>query len=348
MNLKRFDERVTSYCSENKIQGIIRITIKDEIIYNKSFGYADIEKKTEFSADTLFSFYSLSKPFCAIGLLLLKDKGLVDIDKHPGEYLKEARIFDERLTIRHMLYHVSGLHDILLCQDLVERFGHGYPHEIKDQLFALESYGMQFAPGTQGDYNNLNFSLCALIIEAVSGMKYADYMRKEVFLPLGMKNAFVDDETKSTENRAQGHELDGDRLVKVPRAINWMLGGGDIVGTVDDVYRLNHAIKHRLLLKTETWDEVLTVSDIHSFGLGCLIMDWDGKLRVNHNGGHVGFRTMHFQIMEDDFDFIILSNSGFGAARKDIVDIVHEEFYGKDGNIQQVEMDKGYIKPELS
>ena len=163
MNLKRFDERVTSYCSENKIQGIIRITIKDEIIYNKSFGYADIEKKTEFSADTLFSFYSLSKPFCAIGLLLLKDKGLVDIDKHPGEYLKEARIFDERLTIRHMLYHVSGLHDILRCKDLVERFGHGYPHEIKEQLFALEPYGMQFDPGTQGDYNNLNFSLCALM-----------------------------------------------------------------------------------------------------------------------------------------------------------------------------------------
>lgn len=344
MNLDRLDRRITDYCEENHIMGMLRITMKDNILFEKSFGYANVEQKISFNKDTLFNFYSLSKPFCAIGLLLLKDKGLVDLDVHPGVYLEEAKGFDERVTIRHMLHHVSGLPDFHDHPDLMQRLGHGYAYEIKEQLKYLWEYGNDYAPGTAGNYNNFNFSLFALIIESVSKKRYADYMREEVFMPLGMKNAVIDDENMSDAHRATGYDYNGDRLVPVERILNWMLGGGDIVGTVDDVYALNKAIKHKLLLTEETWKEVLTPSNIHCFGMGCMIFDWHGKTRINHNGGHTGFRTLHFQIIEDDFDVIFLSNSGFGDARNVIAEIIHDEIYGADVlPAPNVEMDKGYI-----
>ena len=344
MNTGRLDSRISSYCEENKIMGMLRITLRDKVIYEKSIGYARVKDKKPFDSETLFHFYSLSKPFCAIGLLLLRDKGLVDLDKHPGEYFPEARGCDSRVTVRHILHHVSGIPDFHDHPDLIERLGHGYTYEVKEQLKYLWEYPNDYVPGTAGNYNSLNFTLISLIIEAVSGERYADYMRDHVFAPLGMKHTFIDDESKSTERRAQGYELRDGELVEVDRNLNWMLGGGDAVGTVDDVYMLNKAIKQKLLLSEDTWREALTPSEIQCFGMGCMSFDWHGKTRINHNGGHTGFRTLHFQIPEDDFDVIFLSNSGYGTARNDIAEIIYEELYGGDGTgALNVEMDKGYI-----
>ena len=169
MNLVKLDRRISDYCEENHIMGMLRITLKDDIIFEKSFGYANVEEKNPFASDTLFNFYSLSKPFCAIGLLLLKDKGLVDLDAHPGVYLEEARGFDSRITIRHLLYHISGMPDFYDHPDLMKHLGHGYPHEVKEQLKYLWQYDNDYMPGTSGNYNNLNFIILALITEAVSG-----------------------------------------------------------------------------------------------------------------------------------------------------------------------------------
>ena len=110
------------------------------------------------------------------------------------------------------------------------------------------------------------------------------------------------------------------------------------------MYCLNKAIKHRLLLKPETWEQVLTPSPINSMGMGCTIIQWHGKLRIRHNGGSKGFRTMHIQLPEDDFDIIYLSNSGWGRARQELSEVIYDAFYGVDGTENRdVQMDAGYI-----
>jgi hypothetical protein len=123
-----------------------------------------------------------------------------------------------------------------------------------------------------------------------------------------------------------------------------MLGAGDILGTVDDVYCLNTAYKNKLLLSDKTWEEIVLPCELNSMGLGNTIFTWHGKRRINHNGGHLGFRTLHVQLPEDDFDIILLSNSGYGDARNVIAEMVYTAFYGDDGSLgERVEMDKGYL-----
>ena len=189
--------------------------------------------------------------------------------------------------------------------------------------------------------------LCALIIENVTGRFYSEYMKTEVFEPFGMKTAVVDNETLFIENRVQGYTLIDGKFKETEKGHDWMFGAGDIVGTLDDVYALNRAIKNKTMLKPETWQQILTPYPINSFGCGCMVSDWHGKLTVTHNGGHLGFRTYHKQILEDDFDLILLINGVFlgGSIRIDLSEIIYSAFYEDNpmASGEKLELDKGYI-----
>ena len=333
-----------NYHKENKNSGYIRVTVKDKIIYEKSIGYANIENKIPFTKDSIFSFYSLSKPFCAIGIMKLKEKGLVDIDDHPKKYIPEAEGFDARVTIRLMLHHMSGLPDFMF-EGFDKKYKTGYADELRGLLGELSKIPNAFEPGEKVLYENINFTLCAMIIENVTGKKYADYMKEEVFIPFGMKTACVDDETTIVENRVTGYNIVDDKVVPTDRQVSWMFGGGDIIGCADDVYALNKAIKHKLLLKEETWKEILTPMPDHTFGMGCRKTIWHERERITHNGGSDGFRTLHIQLMDDDFDIIMLTNSNWGEMRNHIPEAIYEYYYGNDDlKSDNFKMDEGYIK----
>ena len=324
--------------------GYLRVTLKDDIIYQNSVGFADAENKIPFSEDSVFTIYSISKPFCAIGLLKLAEQNVIDIDTHPGAYVPEAKPFDSALTVRHMLQHISGLPDFVQTAKFGERYFEGLSCHIREHLKELSAYPMVFKPGEGEMYANINYIMCALIIENMTGMSYGEYMQKEIFTPLGMYKAQVDRKGLIVDKRVKGYEIQDGEIVCVERDLNWLFGAGDIIATADDVYCLNKALKHRLLLKDSTWLEILTPSPLNSMGLGCTISSWHGKKRVTHNGGSRGFRTMHIHVLEDDLDIIFLSNSGWGEARADYAEAVYEAFYGKDDIASEtVKMDVGYI-----
>lgn len=345
---ERLDELrldIEKYCSENSISGVIRVTVGGRIEYTQNIGYADFENKIEFDENSMFSLYSLSKPFCALGLLKLVDKGEVSLDSHPSVYVPEAAGFDSRVTVRMMLHHVSGLPDFEQETEFARKYAPGYASRIREHVSALSSCKNYFEPGTAALYANVNFILAALIIENVTGLPYSEYMKREIFEPLGMKNAVIDNERLQIPARVKGYDLENGTLTYVGKSDDWLLGAGDIVATVDDVYRLNVAIKTGSLISDGLWREVLTPSPHNSMGMGCTISDWFGKFRITHNGGHIGFRTIHIQLPDDDFDIIFLSNSGFGSARIDLCRRIHDAFYGgHDVAERKIEMDKGYAK----
>ena len=160
-----------------------------------------------------------------------------------------------------------------------------------------------------------------------------------------MHTATVDDEERHVPHRVQGYALGEDGTpVPVEKSHDWLLGAGDIVGTVKDVYALNRAIKEWLLLSPDLWRQVLTPHPKSGMGMGCTVSNWHGWRRITHNGGHTGFRTLHVQLPEEDFDLIFLSNSGYGNARNDISEMVYRAFFGdsSDGGAE-IAMDRGYI-----
>ena len=302
-------QAIKRFCEAHIVSGVVRIMYKDAVLFEYSVGYSDWKTKTGFDKNSMFAFYSLSKPFCAIGLMKLVDKGLVDLNAHPGLYVPEAKGFDDRVKIVHLLHHVSGLPDFEQNKEFFHKYAPAKHDDLRKHLSLLTEYPMNFEPGKGDMYANVNFVLCALIIENVSGQSYGEYMKKEVFIPLGMKTAIVDKENLYISNRVKGYKfLSDNHFEEVSKSFNWMLGAGDIVGTLDDVYCLNKAIKDKLLLSNKSWECILTPNPINEMGKGCFITKYQGKTLIRHNGGHNGFRTLHAQILEDDFDVIAMFN----------------------------------------
>lgn len=342
---QKMDAYLDKYCEIYSYSGILRITLKDEVIYEKCMGEANIDTGEMVKANSRFNFYSLSKPFCAIGLLKLADKGLVDLYAHPSKYTPWAEGFDERVTIDSMLRHTSGMPDYGQLPEGTRTIDS--KEGLRQSVDALKRLPMNFAPYEDVLYSNINFTLSASIIEHVSGMEYAEYMQKEVFEPLGMKTAVINRVGLEIPDYVTGHDINGEKTITVNNyGVSWMLGAGDVVGTVDDVYCLNKAIKNRLLLKPETWEKVLTPLENSNFGYGCAVSTWHGQKRIQHNGGSTGFRTLHIQLPDDDFDLILLSNRGFGNSRGTISEAAWRAFYGDQKSIagEIPEMDKGCIK----
>ncbi len=339
--IEKTDEYLKNYSKNNRLSAVLQIHIKDELIYNAAIGMADYENNIPFNKGSMFSFYSISKPFCAMGIMKLWDKGLIDLDAHPSKYLKEAQKLHPEVTLRYILQHRSGVPDFEQTEEFSNKYRTKDYKKLREHLTIISDYPNLFKPGTEHFYANVNYNILSLIIEELTGMDYKDYMEKEVLAPLGMKTALIDLPDLSVPNRVQGYGMENGRIIPVERYSDWMRGGGDIIGTADDMYCLNKAIKHRLLLSNEAWDLILTPNPVNNMGFGCTIYPWQGRNQIRHNGGATGFRTLHIQLPEDDFDLILLTNYGFDDIRTVISDAIGEIFYGKSENMG-IEMDKGY------
>ena len=336
--MRRF---LKNYEKKTGFSGIVCVQAQGKMLLWENVGLACRECGTPFEENSMFSFYSLSKPFCAIGAMKLWDRGLLDLDAHPSRYLPEAAVLDGRVTVRQLFYHTSGLPDFEQDTDIA----YCGDEAIGEQLAALAEYPMRFAPGEGARYANVHYILLAMIIERVSGIPYEEYMTKEVFAPLGMKTARIDGAGVQIPRRVQGYAMEDGSIVPVDRATAFMRGAGDIVGTVADAFCLGDAIRRGSLLSDAAWNEIFTSCPHNGMGMGCTLSLWHGHRRITHNGGHTGFRTLHIQLPDEDFEIVILSNAGWGDARNEISEEIYHHFYGECGDDDdRVAMDVGYAK----
>jgi CubicO group peptidase (beta-lactamase class C family) len=170
--------------------GNILVAVKGAPIIKFSSGYADFRTQTRNTPASLFSLASISKVITATAILQLRDKGKLNLDDAVAQYLPIFPFKD--ISIRHLLTHTSGLPDLELFENLVKRF----PDTVitnRDVLPELQSRanGLYFKPGDKFRYCNTEYNVLALLIEKVSGMRFAAYLNKYIFGPAGMKDTYI-------------------------------------------------------------------------------------------------------------------------------------------------------------
>lgn len=328
------------YEKQTDFSGNLLISHKGKTVFESSIGYADREKGIALGMESKFRYYSLSKPFTAIAFMLLWEQGLVELDAHPSKYLPCAKNLDSRITLRNLLQHTSGLQEITTSEFSEEP---GKPDFVK-AIEALAKKPLDFEPGMGENYRNTGFVIASLVIEKLSGMPLHRFLQEKVFKPFGMETACCELGDMPIEGIVTGYEkVDGQvvpgRYLNMPS----FLGSAYVVGTVYDLQNFYRSIMEKRLLKPETWELIYTRSEVGQFGLGCIVFQWDGRLTFQNNGGHVGFRTIHRLLPEEDFDIILLSNTAWGDARTDIMNAVHRCYLdGTTADLFQPEMDKGF------
>jgi CubicO group peptidase (beta-lactamase class C family) len=169
----------------------VAVAKNGEIVWEEGFGWADREKRIRASGHTMYSLASISKPITATGLMVLAQQGKLDLDRSVNGYLGNAsvraRVGDAaQATVRRVANHSSGLplHVQFFYHDTARR-----PPSMDETI--LRYGNLVTAPGERFQYSNLGFGILDYVIERVSRKTYTDFMREEVFIPLGLTRTSV-------------------------------------------------------------------------------------------------------------------------------------------------------------
>lgn len=187
----------------------ISILANDEELYFSS-GYADREKGLSASENTLYELASVSKAFTGMGILLMEKQGLLSMTDPIQKYLPwftlkyQGKPVDmQSVTLNNFLHHTSGITNGSLSQNIPQG---NTPDMLQKTVEMLVDTELSFYPGEQYSYGTVNYDVLGLVIEIVSGQSYEDYMKKQVFQPLGLHQTYVyKEDAQATGQLAQGY-----------------------------------------------------------------------------------------------------------------------------------------------
>jgi len=295
----------------------ISIMQNGNLAFKNSFGIADLATKTGLNSKTNFNIGSLTKQFTAFAILQLAENKKLLLDDHldkffPGLSKKVAAI----VTVRELLTHSSGIIDHYELAD-TKNLKHAHVQDVLNAIQNTDS--TYFTPGSLFRYSNTAYCLLSLIIEKVSGMSYAEYLRKNIFIPLGMKKTIVWNEKEKIENEATGYEFDSatNSFKRSGASENIFFsteGDGGIYTSVDDYLKWFTALQSGKIFPKEMIRQARSPQfpidkEKHlSYGFGWFIDESSGPRKVYHSGSNGGFRAYSFSIPEKNFLILIFSN----------------------------------------
>lgn len=182
-----------------------------ETVYEKCFGYGNLENQLKIKNDSILHVASISKEFTVLSILLLWKEGKLGLDDDIRKYVGEYINIEEPITVRQMMNNVSGLRDqweLLFMRSIT----------INDQItmddinttIRLQKH-LNFKPQSRYLYSNTGFHLLALIVEKLSGMSFPQFAKERIFKPLGMEHTFVRESyTQIVPNLVYSYQDDGD------------------------------------------------------------------------------------------------------------------------------------------
>ncbi len=197
-------------CRISGVPGMsISILANDEVLYYSS-GYANREKGLSASENTLYELASVSKAYTAMGILLLEKQGLLSMTDTIQKYLPwftlryQGKPVDmQRVSLNNFLHHTSGLTNGSHSQNIPQG---NTPDMLQKTVEMLVDAELSFYPGKQYNYGTVNYDVLGLVIEIVSGQSYEDFMKKQIFQPLGLYQTYVyKEDAQATGQLAQGY-----------------------------------------------------------------------------------------------------------------------------------------------
>jgi CubicO group peptidase (beta-lactamase class C family) len=290
----------------------VLIARNGQIIYQKGFGYADVGNRVPVTPETKFRIGSISKQFIATAILKMQEEGKISTEDKLSKYVPGFPRGDE-VTIRHLLTHTSGIHSYTGRPGFLKYVTLSItPSALVD---TIRAYPYDFNPGDRYLYNNSGYFLLGYIIEKISGKSLADYLKENLFKPLGMNNTGVYTATGLLDHEAYGYDMANGNIVK---ALNWDMtwagGAGSLYSTAPDLYTWNEAVFSGRVLSAESMKAAFTPAVLNSgekldYGFGWSLSDYRGYKFISHGGGLHGFLSYITRQPEEKTTVVVLCNS---------------------------------------
>lgn len=319
-------ERIRQQLVEQSIPSLAVAVARDgRIVWEEGFGWADRERRQPATEHTMYSLASISKPITTTGLMALVRDGKIDLDRPINDYFGKAQLQvhlgdPRKATVRSVANHTAGL------SQYVHFFYADEPYARPPMDETILRYGVTVTPpGERFEYSNLGYGLLDYVISRASGLSYPEFMRREVFLPLGMTRTSVDIGPGLEPYAAMRYATDGTPL---PFYDFDHPGGSAVFASAHDLVRFgmfhlkNHLPDQKAILSDAQIDAMhrSTASRTGAAGSGKLpgysagffIDDSNGYRVVSHSGGMPGVATQLVLVPEKNIAIVALSNSGNG------------------------------------
>ena len=299
---------------------VVGVVSDQELVWAEGFGFANVDANRPMALDTRFRMASHSKLFTATAIMQLREQGRLRLDDPVSEYLPWFRVQsaepdDSPITIEHLLTHSSGLPR--------EAGSHWSDWEFPTQEELRELIPKRqapFSPETRWKYSNLAYTIAGMIVEAVSGEMWAEYLQNNIFDPLGMSASSVDRDVRSLATGYSRRMPDGSRQVIPFVDARGMAAATGLTSTVEDMAKFVSAQFRKgprggnRILSTASLREMHRVRMLESNwtqgqGIGFAVRRVDDKLYVGHGGGYPGHTTNTLIQLDSKVGVIVLTNT---------------------------------------
>ena len=286
------------------------------VVYSRGYGMAHLEHGVRITPDTVFNVASESKQFTAASIALLARQGGLSLDDGVRKYVPELPAYAEPITLRHLVYHTSGLRDytdlIELSDDRIENV-----HTDVDILNLIgRQKGLNFKPGERFLYSNSGYILLGIVVARISGKSLREFEEEFIFRPLGMRHSLLyDDRTMIVKDRAVGYAPAEGGGYKARASLWDRVGDGGMLTTVGDLALWDQnfyapKVGDPALITLLTTPGLLAGGERVPYAFGLEPARYRGLPVFMHGGGIRGFRAQTYRFPEQRFSVVCLCNNG--------------------------------------
>ncbi|TEU09344.1 MAG: serine hydrolase, partial [Candidatus Aminicenantes bacterium] len=292
-----------------------------KIIYKQGYGLANLELNVPIIPQSVFYIGSVSKQFVTMCIAILDKQGKLSLDGDIRKYVPELPDYGPPITVRHLIYHTSGLRDYLTLL-AIAGIDFGTYHEDDVVELIAQQKELNFAPGEEYLYSNSGYFLLAVIVERASGKSLRKFAEQNIFKPLGMKNShFHDDYRILIKNRASGYFPAEEGRYKNFISTFDCVGSGGLFTSVEDLFLWDQNFYHHKVGGKDLIDLMHTKGKLNSgeeldYAFALSIGEYKGLKTVGHGGALGGYRSTLVRFPEQNFSVICLSNlSSFNPSK---------------------------------
>jgi CubicO group peptidase (beta-lactamase class C family) len=302
----RVDEYLNALVRQDRFSGAVLLARDGKVLLSKGYGMANFEDETPNTPQTKFRLGSITKQFTAMATLILQERGKLSVLDSVCKYVENCPAAWQPVTIHHLLTHTSGIPNMTSFPDF--RKLKMFPSSPLESIAIFKDKPLEFAPGERFNYSNSGYILLGYIVERAAGQPYADFLRENIFQPLGMNNTGYDVNSSIIKHRASGYTRGANGIANADY-INMTIpfAAGGLYSTVEDLYLWDRAFYTEKLVSKKSLEAMSTpFKDGYGYGVGT--GEQYGLKVIEHGGGIEGFSTYLSRFPVENATVIVLSN----------------------------------------
>ena len=342
-DVARMEQVIQSYTANQQFMGSVLVAKGADVILNKGYGYANLEWDVPNSPATKFRLGSITKQFTAVSILLLQERGKLNIQDPVKKYMPDAPAAWDKITIYHLLTHTSGIPSFT-----------GFPEYTKweplattpaEEVAWFRDKRLDFAPGEKWSYSNSGYVLLGYLIEKITSATYEKFVRENILIPLGMKDSGYDSNSAVIAHRATGYSP-GKNGPENASFVNMTVpfAAGALYSTTEDLLKWEQGLFGGKVLSAASL-ETMTTPFKNDYACGLFVQNKNGRKEIQHGGGIAGFNTQLTYFPDDKLTVVVLGNLN-GAAPGNIAGNLSALAHGEAVTLQ-TERKEIQVSPQI-